>query len=220
MSSKKQDDDAPASTSAQDEAAPKAESNEPLSRKDLLRSGLDRAMRSGAMLAGYAMEDIAGRVVPKVARPPGALPALEFLLACTRCDACIRACPPGAILRLGEGSGVAAGTPFLNVSEYKPCTACDDVPCARACPTGALVPGPIENAWMGTAVLDRDTCRAWNGTPCSSCVRICPVDDAAIVTDDDGRVYIDARGCIGCGLCAVVCPTRPRSLRVEPPSLA
>lgn len=193
--------------------------NVALSRKEALRMGVDSAKRSGAMLAAYAMEDIAGRFVPKVVRPPGALPALEFLLACTRCDACIRACPPGALLRLGEGAGVAAGTPFLSVMDHKPCTACQDVPCASACPTGAIVPGPIEDAWMGTAVLDRDTCRAWDGQSCSSCVRICPVKETAMFVDDGGRVYIDARGCIGCGLCYVVCPTRPRSIKIEPPSL-
>lgn len=198
---------------------PSTNLEEPLNRKELLRVGVDRALRGGAMLAGYAMEDVAGRFLPKVARPPGALPALEFLLACTRCNACIDECPPGALLKLGDAAGISSGTPFLSVMDHKPCTACEDVPCANACPTGALVPGRIEDAWMGTAVVDRDTCRAWNDEACSSCVRICPIGEAAILQDDGGRVYIDARGCIGCGMCVVVCPTRPRSMSVEPPSL-
>lgn len=212
MSDEKHDDGA-------DALAPESALQKTLTRKEALRFGVDQVIRSGAVLASYAMEDAAGRLVPKVSRPPGALPALEFLVACTRCDACINACPPGSLLKLGDSAGIAAGTPFLNVSEHKPCTACEDVPCATACPTGALVPGPIEEAWMGTAVLDRDTCRSWNGTACTACVRICPVRDQATFVDDDGRVYIDARACIGCGLCVVVCPTRPRSIVVEPPSL-
>lgn len=190
-----------------------------LTRKELVRQGMDRVIRSTAEVASFALDEAAGRFLPRVQRPPGALPAVEFLMACTRCDACIRACPPGAILKLGDGAGIAAGTPFLSVVDHKPCTACEEVPCARACPTGALELAPIEMAWMGTAVLDRDTCRAWAGVECSSCMRICPIGDAAILSDEDGRVYIDARGCIGCGLCVIVCPTRPRSIDVEPPSL-
>jgi len=191
----------------------------PLTRKEVMRQGWDRVIRSSAEVASFALDDAAGRFIPRVQRPPGALPAVEFLIACTRCDACVDACPPGAILRLAEGAGIAAGTPFLSVVDHKPCTACVDVPCAKACPTGALVVAPIETSWMGTAVLDRDSCRAWNGGECSSCLKICPIGEAAILADDDGRVYIDARGCIGCGLCVVVCPTRPRSIEVDPPSL-
>lgn len=190
-----------------------------LSRKEVLKQGMDRMLQSGAAVAGLALDEAAGRFLPRVQRPPGALPAMEFLLACTRCDACIRACPPGAILKLGDGAGIAAGTPFLSVVDHKPCTACEDIPCVYACPTGALQVLPIEDAWMGTAVLDRDTCRAWNDEYCISCLRICPVGEAAILADDEGRVYIDARGCIGCGLCVVVCPTRPKSIDVEPPSI-
>lgn len=189
------------------------------SRKELMREGWGRLRQGVAEVASYALDDAAGRFLPRVQRPPGALPPVEFLIACTRCDACVRACPPGAILTLAEGAGLAAGTPFLSVVDHKPCTACTDVPCAKACPTGALQLAPIEDAWMGTAILDRDTCRPWNGESCASCIRICPIGDSAILADEEGRVYIDPRGCIGCGLCVIVCPTRPRSITVEPPSL-
>lgn len=198
---------------------PETDDEPVLTRKELMRQGWGRVRRSGAEVASLVLDDAAGRFLPRVQRPPGALPPVEFLMACTRCDACIDACPPGALLRLGDGAGLAAGTPFLSVVDHKPCTACRDVPCAKACPTGAIQVLPIETAWMGTALLDRDTCRSWAGEDCSSCVRICPIGEAAILADDDGRVYIDARGCIGCGLCVIVCPTRPRSIDVEPPSL-
>lgn len=190
-----------------------------LTRKEVMLQGWDRVRRSGAEVASIVLGEASARVVPRVQRPPGALPTVDFLMACTRCDACIDVCPPGAIIRLAEGAGLASGTPFLDVGGHKPCTACPDVPCAHACPTGALLPLEIEDAWMGTAVLNRDTCRSWNDELCDACVRICPIGEAAILADDEGRVYIDARGCIGCGLCIVVCPTRPRSIEVEPPPL-
>ena len=190
-----------------------------LSRAELLRMGLGRAKQSGAIVASYALEEVAGRVTARVQRPPGALPELEFLMACTRCDACIDACPPGALLRLDTRAGLASGTPYLDVNNHKPCTACVDTPCSAACPTGALIVEPITEAWMGTARIDRETCRAWHGQSCRSCFQICPRKDLAVLIDDDGRVFIDPRECIGCGLCVVVCPTRPRSIEVEPPSI-
>lgn len=190
-----------------------------LTRKEVMQQGWERVRRSGAEVASIVLGEASARIVPRVQRPPGALPMVDFLMACTRCDACIDACPPGAILRLADGAGLASGTPFLDVGGHKPCTACPDVPCAHACPTGALIPLDIADAWMGTAILDRDTCLAWNDEACDACVKICPIGDAAILADDEGRVYIDARGCIGCGLCIVVCPTRPRSIVVEPPPL-
>lgn len=196
-----------------------AEKERTFTRKEAMQQGWERVKRSGAEVASIMIGEASARLVPRVQRPPGALPTVEFLMACTRCDACIDACPPGAILKLDQHAGLAAGTPFLDVNNHKPCTACPDVPCAQACPTPALQVAPIEDAWMGTAVLERDTCLAWNGTACDACVRICPIGESAIMTDDTGRVYIDARGCIGCGLCVVVCPTDPRSIVVDPPSL-
>ena len=35
-----------------------------------------------------------------VLRPPWALDERDFLAACTRCDACVRACPTGAAIRV------------------------------------------------------------------------------------------------------------------------
>ena len=76
---------------------------------------------------------------------PGALPELGFLAACTRCGDCIPVCPVQAIVRAPTESGLAAGTPYLNI-QVQACIACADMPCARACPTEALT---VPAAWMG-----------------------------------------------------------------------
>ena len=44
-------------------------------------------------------------------RPPGALPELGFLAACTRCGDCIPACPVQAIVRAPTESGPGGGHP-------------------------------------------------------------------------------------------------------------
>lgn len=95
--------------------------------------------------------------------------------------------------------------------------ACADAPCIPACPTGALLPTPILSAVMGTAVIDRDSCLGWNEQRCTRCRDACPAKDDAVLIAPDGRVFIDPRSCIGCGLCRAACPTSPKSIEVEPP---
>lgn len=188
-----------------------------VSKRALLAQGFDRVRRSGAYVAGHALDRFVDRFTPRVQRPPGAIGEMEFLLACTRCGECSRACPVNAILVLGERAGVSAGTPYLDVNEHRPCTACHDTPCIPVCPTGALLPIDIRHAVLGTAVIDRDTCLGWNEQTCTRCADACPVSAEAVLVVPDGRVFIDPRACIGCGLCRAACPTRPKSVEIEPP---
>lgn len=221
-------DDIPSSHRRRDETTRSATATEPASpdsrppaqdervtRHEVLRMGWERVRASGSVAASMALDQVSRRFTPKVQRPPGALPEIDFLLECTRCDLCIEACPPGAILKLGNGAGLAAGTPYLDVNNYRPCVCCKDVPCAAVCPTDALIPLPIEEAYLGTAWIDRDTCIAWNGGECTRCYDACQFKEDAILYDKDGKMYIDSGGCIGCGICVVVCPTRPKSIEVE-----
>ena len=192
--------------------------DELLSKRDLLRRGVKRAGEAGVVAAEFALEDMANRFVPAVQRPPGALAEMHFLMACTRCGECSKACPVGAIMTLGDQAGLAAGTPFLNVNDYKPCVMCSHAPCMPACPTDALSIIPIADAVLGTAELSRDTCTAWTGeAACRRCFNACPVRDTAMVIDEGGRPYIDPRHCVGCGVCRSACPTDPKSIRIKPP---
>ena len=77
----------------------------PADRRSLLRSGLDRWVK-------YIVSDAESRLVSKkYFRPPGALPEIGFLAACTRCGKCAEVCPPRAILTVRPDGGLAAGTP-------------------------------------------------------------------------------------------------------------
>src|ERR1041385_5372081 len=103
----------------------------PGDRRDLLKQATEKWL-------GSLMEQAEERIVRRrFVRPPGAPPGGGFLAACARCNACVEACPPRAIRVASTGEGFAAGTPHLEV-ELQPCVACPDMPCATACPTGAL----------------------------------------------------------------------------------
>jgi MauM/NapG family ferredoxin protein len=157
------------------------------------------------------------RVAPTVYfRPPGALDELPFLAACTRCGDCIDVCPPGAIIQAPAGAGFAVGTPIIDPA-VQPCTVCPDMPCARACPTGALqVP---ERVWEGYRLarleLVPERCIAFQGVECGVCARACPVGENALRLDELGRPVIRMEGCVGCGVCVRACVTSPASLELR-----
>ncbi len=149
-------------------------------------------------------------------RPPGALDEVAFLAACTRCGDCFAPCPVSAIIKAPPGAGFAAGTPLIDV-DVQPCIACDDMPCAAACPTEALsVP---ERGWEGyrMAALELlpEQCIAFQGSECGVCARACPVGETAMTLDPEGRPVIRVEGCVGCGACVHACVTSPSSLKLH-----
>ncbi len=165
-------------------------------------------------------------------RPPGALAEASFLGACIRCGLCVRDCPYHTLDLAKPEAPVASGTPYFTARAI-PCEMCEDIPCVKACPTGALDHGltDINKAKMGVAVLiDHESCLNFLGLRCDVCYRVCPVIDKAITLDmvpnlRTGRhamflptVHSDA--CTGCGKCEKSCVLEEAAIRVLPPKLA
>ena len=146
-------------------------------------------------------------------RPPGALPEMGFLAACTRCGACGDACPPHAIITVPRDGGLAAGTPYID-STREPCIACPTMPCAAACPTPALTP-PARgwtNYRMAAVEFHAERCLTFAGTPCRVCADTCPVGERALTIDEAGHPVLRYEGCVGCGACVRACISTPGSL--------
>jgi ferredoxin len=146
-------------------------------------------------------------------RPPGALSEERFLATCSRCAKCAEVCPAECI-KLDPGGTRAGGAAYIEV-DAAACVLCTGLECMHNCPSGALIPTPLEQIDMGTAVWHEHLCVRTHGEPCTMCVDHCPVGSAALEILD-GAVVVHEEGCAGCGVCQNNCPTDPKSITVTP----
>lgn len=202
------------------------------------RGGFFKAL--GQLMAGYMADQVSEAVAgmgPKLLRPPGALEEFDFLVACTRCDKCIEACPQDTLLKAPPSAGLAASTPHFD-PRAMPCFLCTDLPCVKACPDGALLWPQIERqgkeplegpkaARMGLARVLERRCLTYErddrpAMACRTCVDRCPYPDEAIrlvAPDAEAAVAhpeVDPDHCTGCGLCTFACPTLEPAIVVKP----
>lgn len=168
----------------------------------------------GAEAVGRVVAERVARHVPPRRRPPGALAEPLFLAACTRCMACIEACPHRSIFTLAEHVGLGAGTPVM-VPDERPCHLCTDLPCVTACEPGALRLEYVAEHSMGTVRVDPVACLPFRGPECGACAGYCPTEQPALRIRLNKPV-IDAALCVGCGLCLPHCPSHPRALSLAP----
>lgn len=192
----------------------------------------------GTLMAGFVamrVEDAVTEAGPKLLRPPGALEEFDFLVACTRCDKCVQACPQGSILKAGPQAALASGTPHIQARNM-PCFLCTALPCITACPEGALVwprrkagETPLEGppaVKMGTARVKARLCLTYerpdrSPQPCTTCVDRCPYPGTAIRMGEAApgelpHPEVVADFCTGCGLCTFGCPAPNPAIVVDP----
>ena len=79
-----------------------------------------------------------------------AVPEQQFLDGCTRCNACIEACPHDAIVLAPSRLREAAGTPMIDPHK-QPCWMCHDTPCVTACEPRVL--DPLRLQWERRASI-------------------------------------------------------------------
>lgn len=221
--------------SAEKTAQPASAPEKTVSRgRRKLLSGMAGAAGSGCLMAmGVGLYSRQARTLPALAlRPPGALPEPEFLAACARCGLCIRDCPPGILKLAAPGDPVPTGTPYFT-ARTDPCEMCEDIPCVKNCPTGALDTklDDITQSRMGLAVLiDEENCIAFLGLRCEICYNACPLIGKAITLEKRHNPRSDRHAmllptvhsdyCTGCGLCEKACILEETAIRILPPALA
>ena len=138
-------------------------------------------------------------------RPPWALPESDFASRCTRCDACVRACPEQVLVRGGDG------LPRF-VATSGECTFCGD--CVQACESAAL-DASISPPW-GLNARVGDGCLSGRGVVCASCREACPETAIHVAPGARGPAVVDAERCTGCGACVGICPAGAIALSSEP----
>lgn len=85
--------------------------------------------------------------------------------------------------------------------------------CIRTCPSGALRDIATDQIRIGTAVVDRDLCKAWRTYSCThDCVECCPFDAIDLAYGP----IVNMAKCVGCNICNLVCvsETLPRAIGV------
>ncbi|WP_374502797.1 ferredoxin-type protein NapF [Pseudoxanthomonas sp.] len=142
---------------------------------------------------------------PAACRPPWAKPEPEFLAACTRCDACVRACPEQVLLRDADG------LPRFEARAGE-CTFCGD--CVAACGSGAFEPAR-DPPWTLVAGV-ADTCLSAQGVVCASCREVCPASAIRMPPGARGAASVDPETCTGCGACVAPCPVDAIALHHVP----
>jgi len=204
--------------------------DEHISRRELLRG---RFLGGFLRRAGHAVADGLAPVMPPgddetpaslpahespryrqsfpVLRPPGAIAEDAFLDGCTKCNACVEACPHDAITHAPLRFRRAAGTPMIDPIK-SPCRMCEDFPCIAACEPNVLQMSMPKT--MGIARIDNFTCLAHTGSFCTVCSEHCPVDGAIEIPNGKPRIIEET--CTGCGVCQHVCPAPANAVLLMP----
>ena len=205
-------------------------------RKDSRRAFISAGVRGlgavalGGSIWGYLLHE-QSQAIPYALRPPGALDENDFLATCIKCGQCVTDCPYDTLQLAEVGGAIPIGTPYFFPRSI-PCYMCPDIPCVKACPSGALDSSltKIEEAKMGIAVLvDEENCLSYRGLRCEICHRECPLMNKAITVEPHPRLLskhavfvpvVHSDACTGCGMCEKACPLPEAAIKVLPPALA
>ncbi len=193
-----------------------------MDRRDFFRRGFGKATEAAVKVVDKRVANRANHWI----RPPHAIPELEFLLACTRCNACIEACPHNVIFPLAARLGAdVVNTPALDLLK-KGCHLCEDWPCVNACEVNALVfvndeqmkDEQIKLNKFANAEINESLCLPFSGPECGACVSFCPVEGALVLELE--KPVIDQDSCVGCALCREACVVEEKAISISPYSEA
>jgi len=186
---------------------------------DVGKRQLVTVLGASILLAPLAKTLLHQKVLGRLIRPPGSIPESDFLNTCIHCGKCMKVCPTNGLQPCILEAGVnGIWTPRLAARIggcEKNCNMCGQV-----CPTSAIRKLPLEEktyAKMGTAVIDRSRCIAWEQDKvCLICDEACPYNAISSLNETIRgttllRPFVDELICTGCGLCEARCPIEGRA---------
>ncbi|MDK9702866.1 MAG: ferredoxin-type protein NapF [Sulfuritalea sp.] len=146
--------------------------------------------------------DFKARRTPQ--RPPWALTENAFLGACTRCGACVPACPTRIVV-------MVRGYPEVDFKRGE-CTFCGA--CAASCKDGALPRADAQALPWKTKARIAENCLARRGVECRVCGDPCAVAAIRFSPRLGGPPMpeVDEGSCTGCGACVAPCPVAAISI--------
>ena len=150
--------------------------------------------------------------------PPGGSDQRRFASACTRCYACVAACP-AKIITIKAGGGIAElFMPVVDLNAGEQVCREDCHACTQVCPTGAITQLTLiqkQRTQMARARIRRTACIAWSeGEVCMVCDEYCPYNAIDIeyrrsdIYQDVPLPVISPQRCRGCGYCRKACVSR------------
>jgi len=178
-------------------------------------------LREGAAQTGDPGAGV-GKLAPaSLIRPPGVPPEPLFLEKCVRCGACMRVCPSNMLQPDWLLSGLGGLFSPVAVPRRGGCQPLCNA-CGQVCPSGAIPSLPLEEkmwAKMGTAVINRQKCLAWEqDKKCLVCDEVCLYDALLFVREPGLSVAVPSvieNKCSGCGMCEQHCPVESAAIVVE-----
>jgi len=179
-------------------------------------------LSSGAALASVALSGtnkIIGKddtiLSRKPVMPPGAHTLEHFNDHCTGCQLCVTKCPMQVLKPAAFQYGITGITqPHLSFSTHVFCTYDCNI-CSTICPTGALIPLPMEEkklTQIGIAKFRKEKCFVFaKEEDCGACSEHCPTQAVHMIPYKNGLTIPEVTEdlCVGCGACESICPVRP-----------
>jgi ferredoxin-type protein NapF len=152
---------------------------------------------------------LGGRLPPATSayHPPWAGESADFLRRCTRCGACVKACP---VQLLRPGAGGFPEAQFRQVG----CSLCGD--CVSACEPRALDKADGRAAFLHVAQIEAP-CLALQGVECRVCGEACEAGAIRfrLQIGAVAQPALDLSACTGCGECLAVCPSNAIALQAR-----
>ncbi len=192
-----------------------------MDRRSFFTRGADKVAQKVTNHAIEKVREDASRWI----RPPFAIEELDFLMGCSRCGDCVKACLHEIIFPLSSRLGVKVfNTPAMDLNNHG-CHLCEDWPCVRVCEKQVLklpllneeekdelqaTDHPLPK--IAKVTINKKTCLPYSGPECGAC-RVCPVQGA--MTWDMEKPVINAEICTGCALCREACIVEPKAINVQ-----